>query len=124
MKVFLLSLCCLLATVTRLCAQNPSQNHQKAMDFEVNMTKNPQTGKVEHEKTMKAQLKVQSFIEQPSSQGGTPMIPIPNVNWIEMGPKQAGGRVRSICYVSTKVFAGGVGGGLWYCDNPTSVNYK
>ena len=43
---------------------------------------------------------------------------INNINWVELGPKNCGGRTRAICVdlndVSRKtVFVGSVGGGLW-----------
>ena len=55
------------------------------------------------------------------SRGLTMMSPI----WEERGPKNVGGRTRSIVYdpndvTNKKVWAGGVGGGLWYCNDITA----
>ena len=46
-------------------------------------------------------------------------------NWVERGPNNIGGRTRAIMFDPTdatnkKVFAGGVGGGLWYNNDITS----
>ncbi len=51
---------------------------------------------------------------------------IPNVEWDERGPNNIGGRTRAIMFdpndaTSKKVWAGGVGGGVWYNDDITSA---
>ena len=52
----------------------------------------------------------------------TLMAPI----WEERGPKNVGGRTRTVVYdpndlSNKKVWAGGVGGGLWYCNDITAA---
>lgn len=53
----------------------------------------------------------------------TLMAPI----WEERGPKNVGGRTRTVVYdpndlSNKKVWAGGVGGGLWYCNDITAAS--
>ena len=53
----------------------------------------------------------------------TLMAPI----WDERGPKNVGGRTRTVVYdpndlSNKKVWAGGVGGGLWYCNDITAAS--
>ena len=53
----------------------------------------------------------------------TLMAPI----WEERGPKNVGGRTRTVVYdpndlSNKKVWAGGVGGGLWYCNDITATS--
>ncbi|WP_338792665.1 choice-of-anchor D domain-containing protein [Bernardetia sp. MNP-M8] len=49
---------------------------------------------------------------------------IAGVNWVERGPNDVGGRTRALMYdpndgTGRKVWAGGVGGGLWYTNDIT-----
>ena len=52
---------------------------------------------------------------------------ITGVNWTERGPNDVGGRTRALMYdpndaTNKKVWAGGVGGGLWYTNDITVAN--
>jgi hypothetical protein len=49
------------------------------------------------------------------------------INWVERGPTNVGGRTRALIFdpndtAGTKVWAGGVGGGLWYNDDITTFS--
>ena len=51
---------------------------------------------------------------------------IPNLNWVELGPKNNGGRTRSLCVdmndaTGKTVFAGSVSGGIWKTTDITSA---
>ncbi len=51
---------------------------------------------------------------------------VPGINWEERGPSNVGGRTRVVMYdpndgTVKKVFAAGVGGGLWYTDDITDA---
>lgn len=53
--------------------------------------------------------------------------PISGVSWTERGPDNVGGRSRTLMFdpndaTNKKVWAGGVGGGLWYTNDITATN--
>ena len=85
-----------------------SQNHD--------MTRDPSTNSVPAIRTLKV------FEELKSSRARGP---IAGVNWAERGPDNVGGRTRALMFdpndgTGSKVWAGGVAGGLWYNNNITS----
>ncbi|MBN2776962.1 MAG: T9SS type A sorting domain-containing protein [Bacteroidales bacterium] len=52
--------------------------------------------------------------------------PIPGATWTERGPNNVGGRTRALMFdpndvTNKKVWAGGVGGGLWYNNDITNA---
>lgn len=80
------------------------------------MTKDPSLGYPPMEKL----LSISKDIEKASSNRSSS-------NWVERGPNNFGGRTRAIMFdpndqENKKVWAGGVGGGLWYNNNITDVN--
>ncbi|MBD3725344.1 MAG: hypothetical protein IE891_11385, partial [Flavobacteriaceae bacterium] len=67
-------------------------------------------------------LQLQMQLEQLELSGRVPGDGIDN-QWVERGPNNVGGRTRVLMFApgsTTKVFAGGVSGGLWVNDDITS----
>jgi hypothetical protein len=95
-----------------------------ASEFEANRTRDPITRKVHRERLDKArEIQLQSFAEQERTGIFTP---ISGVNFAERGPNNVGGRTRALMYdlndpAGMKVWAGGVGGGLWWTNNITAT---
>lgn len=72
--------------------------------------------------TPEATLQLQMQLEQLEALGRVPGDGIDN-QWVERGPNNVGGRTRVIQFApgsTTKVFAGGVSGGLWVNNDITS----
>lgn len=99
-----------------------------AMLQEIENTKDPAIGTVPRERLAKAWAMIQQQKAQKSTNPGV----LTAANWTERGPSNVGGRTRAIMYdpndgTHKKVWAGGVGGGLWYTNDitvasPTWVN--
>ena len=87
-------------------------------------TMDPKTGTVPVERLLLVQkLQRKQFAEQKAS--GTEG-PVPGISWSERGPDTVGGRTRALHYdlsdpTHKKVWAGGVGGGLWYTNDITAA---
>jgi hypothetical protein len=96
----------------------------KAIMQEIEKTKDPATGDVPIERLLIAeQIQQQKFAAQ-AAQGFN--SPVPGVSWTERGPNNIGGRTRALMYdrndpTFRKVWAGGVGGGLWYTNDITAA---
>ena len=111
-------------TATSMDKLSEMDQMDAAMRFEIKKTKDPRTGRVPVERLIAArQLQKQQFAQQKAS--GTEG-PVPGVNWAERGPDTVGGRTRAILYdlsdpTHKKVWAGGVGGGLWYTNDITAA---
>ena len=83
------------------------------------MTMDPALGYVPKLELVEAQKKM--FKQQKELLAKTE---IPNIVWNERGPNNVGGRTRAIMFDpndpnAKKVWAGGVGGGIWYNDDIT-----
>ncbi|HYF30901.1 MAG TPA: hypothetical protein VD993_07265 [Chitinophagaceae bacterium] len=108
-----------------LTAEAKADAPDEALLFEFMKTRDPVTGRVPRERLEFArQVQLQKFARQQSSgmRG-----PVPDVNWAERGPDSVGGRTRAMLYDRSdptfkKVWAGGVGGGLWYTNDITAAN--
>ncbi len=91
-----------------------------AREQEVQLTKDPSLGYVPMERLQSAfnQVKQQRFQRGPQLPANTAAA----ATWTERGPSNVGGRTRALMYdpndlTNKKVWAGGVGGGLWYTDD-------
>jgi len=87
-----------------------------AYDFE--MTKDPALGYPPVERMYRALEEIQSL------KAGLKTAAVPNFNWTEMGPDNAGGRTRAVMFdpndpEGKKVWAGGVTGGMWFNNDIT-----
>ncbi len=85
-----------------------------AAELDFLLTMNPATGRVPYQQKIKANENAQLKLMQKA--------PINNVNWIERGPNNVAGRTRALTFdpndpTASKVWAGGVGGGLWYTND-------
>ncbi|MDN5199939.1 PKD domain-containing protein [Fulvivirgaceae bacterium BMA10] len=90
-------------------------------DFE--MTKDPNLGYPPAERKLVAYKEAKRRL---AARIG-PLGAIQGVNWVERGPDNVAGRTRALMFDpndanNRKVWAGGVGGGLWYNDDITSAN--
>ncbi|HIA06638.1 MAG TPA: T9SS type A sorting domain-containing protein [Flavobacteriales bacterium] len=84
-----------------------------AIEYYNERRKNIKTGKIEIADMLKAEKAVYNFGKM-SKQSSL------NLNWIEMGPDNVGGRTRSLLIDNTnpnKMWAGSVGGGLFVTHN-------
>ena len=82
------------------------------------MTRDPSTNDVPVERALQAFGQVKKDFQAKA---------IPGVTWTERGPDNVGGRTRAIMFdpndgTSRTVWAGGVGGGLWYNTDITSAS--
>ena len=84
-----------------------------AVEYYNQIKKNQITGKIELSDVLKSEKEVREFFAN-RSKGGMDLV------WDEMGPDNVGGRTRAFLIdpVNPKrIYAGGVGGGLWISDN-------
>ena len=94
-----------------------------AAAFEILKTREPLTGEVPRERLDFArEIQRKHFAEQLVTGRQTN---VSNLNWTERGPDNVGGRTRAILYdqndpASKKIWAAGVGGGLWYTNDITA----
>jgi len=95
-----------------------------AIQQDIRRTKDPNTNSVPVQRLLKAK----NFKDQKLSQLNNNRLAtaVPGINWIERGPSNVGGRSRVIWYDLNdasngykKVWAGSVGGGLWYTNDIT-----
>lgn len=89
---------------------------QEALERDIEMMKDPATGKVPVERLLSAFAYKRDLSQ--ARLAGT----IPNVNWTSFGPKNQGGRTRAMIVdrndaTGNTLFAGSVGGGLWKTTN-------
>ncbi|MGB3078134.1 MAG: GEVED domain-containing protein, partial [Saprospiraceae bacterium] len=98
----------------------PSQDRPDlAFELDFLKTMDPATGEVPYERLYNANLELEKLIKK--------RVAIPGVSWTERGPNNVGGRTRCIMFdpndiTFKKVWAGGVGGGLWYTNDITVVS--
>ncbi|MBL4578109.1 MAG: T9SS type A sorting domain-containing protein [Flavobacteriales bacterium] len=84
-----------------------------AMEYYIERRKNVQTGKIEIADMLKADRAVANFGKASKLANTQASL---GLNWIEMGPDNVGGRTRGLIvdkFNSSKLYAGGVGGGLF-----------
>lgn len=89
-----------------------------AMQFDFFKTVDPSLGEVPNERLKIADEQMQEIFKNKSA--------ILGINWVERGPDNVGGRSRALMFDpndagNTKVWAGGVGGGLWYTNDITAA---
>ena len=90
-----------------------------AVSQNFDMTRDPSSNTVPVTRTLKA------FQEMKRSSFSAQKAPIAGVSWTERGPDNVGGRTRALMFdpndgTGSKVWAGGVAGGLWFNNNITS----
>ena len=96
----------------------------EATAFEILKTREPFTGQVPRERLDYArEVQRKHFTEQLVAGRQTN---VSNLAWTERGPDNVGGRTRAVLYdqndpAAKKVWAAGVGGGLWYTNDITAL---
>ncbi len=88
------------------------------MEAEMVPIRDPATGKIPLERLVKAREEIKRRLVQNVAVGG--------ITWNERGPNNIGGRTRALMFdpndaTAKKVWAGGVGGGLWYNNDITNA---
>ena len=95
-----------------------------ALRYEIARTMDPVTRDVPIERLDHArEVQLKSFGEQLRNEVYSPLS---GLGWTERGPDNVGGRTRAIMYdlndaSGNKVWAGGVGGGLWWTNDITAA---
>ncbi|MBI2966282.1 MAG: T9SS type A sorting domain-containing protein [Bacteroidetes bacterium] len=95
----------------------PQTGIRAAMERYHYMHLNVNTGKVETSDLVRSQYNVMEFVKK---QRAMKTASGDNLQWIEMGPNDVGGRTRAILFDrnnSNRVYAGQVSGGLWISNN-------
>ncbi|QSE97289.1 PKD domain-containing protein [Fulvivirga lutea] len=92
---------------------------------EFEMTMDPKLGYPPVQRQLEAFSKKQSILANKMDQ----LTAIPGVQWNERGPNNVAGRTRALMFdpndnESKKVWAGAIGGGLWYNDDITDPTKK
>jgi hypothetical protein len=100
---------------------------EKAIEQEIRLTKDPRTNRVPTERLITAKKVRDQKLSRFSS--SKVMASVSGINWQERGPSNIGGRTRALIFDLNdvangykKVWAGGVGGGLWYCNDITAAS--
>ncbi|TAE50252.1 MAG: hypothetical protein EAY69_01650, partial [Cytophagales bacterium] len=88
-----------------------------ALEHEFLYTHDPQTNTIPYEKLTEARQKVKDYFRQKGA--------IPNVQWIEKGPNNVGGRSRAMMFdpndaTNKKLWVGSSSGGVWYTNDITT----
>jgi PKD repeat protein len=96
----------------------PTDRPDLAAELEFMKTMDPALGAVPYERLFKANQDIDKELKR--------RAPITGVNWVERGPTNIGGRTRAIMFdpndgLHKKVWAGGVGGGLWFTNDITAA---
>ncbi len=89
-----------------------------AMELEFKKTRDPRLNRVPRERLWKAYQYMKELERQMANQ----KVKVLSLAWQERGPTNQGGRTRAIMFdpndpTYSRVFAAGVSGGLWVCDN-------
>ena len=89
-----------------------------AVSQNLEMTRDPLTNTAPVNRTLRA-------LQRVKSKAFDTKAAISGVNWVERGPDNVGGRTRALMFdpndgTGSKVWAGGVAGGLWFNNNITS----
>jgi hypothetical protein len=105
-------------------SDNEQDEMEKRMQQEIELIRDPKLGFVPTERLIRAlEFRNKKF-------GGHMMnraaAAVPGISWTERGPNNVGGRTRALIFDLNdnsngykKVWAGGVGGGLWYTNDIT-----
>lgn len=94
-----------------------------AMAHEHEITKDPATGKIPRERLFDAVAARDARMNSGRTNGA-----VQGINWQERGPNNVGGRTRAVIFDLNdaangykKIWAGGVGGGLWFTNDITAA---
>ncbi len=105
---------------------SPKSATQRA-EFERLQTKNLQTGKIPIDGRSKALERVEQQNNTMNARSSSPNV-VNQPRWLEIGPTDIGGRVRSLLLTSINTgFVGGISGGLWKGQGlsvPTNADWQ
>lgn len=112
---------CIVIPQILLAQVEDEDSPEERMRHETNMTIDPALGRVPFERLVQEREKLRKGL-----QDKTIKTAISGLNWYERGPNNIGGRTRALMFdpndaTKKRVFAGGVGGGLWYNNDITSA---
>ena len=104
--------------------EKPKDRIDLAVQQEIKRTRDPHTNSVPVQRLIHAKFfKDQKLVQSNNNRAATM---VPGINWMERGPSNVGGRSRVIWFdlidagnSYKKVWAGSVGGGLWYTNDIT-----
>jgi hypothetical protein len=112
----------------KIIEKNPSEKEverdgvDKALQQDFERTKDLRTGTIPIERLWEAKRVKDQRVARWGSQ--RPLTAVTGINWTERGPSNIAGRTRAIMFDLSdaangydKVWAGAVGGGLWYTNN-------
>lgn len=91
-----------------------------AWELDFLLTMDPSTKQPERQRLLNAYKEIKDQKEERVSSPGATTSP-----WVERGPTNVAGRTRAVVFdpnVTNKVWAGSVGGGLWYNNDITDAN--
>lgn len=108
--------------------KNKFDDPDKAWEYNFNMTVDPNLGYVPHERRDAAMRYAERLYREnwrKSKNEDSPQTAVGGIYWQERGPSNVGGRTRALMWdptvdSPTKVWSGGVSGGLWYNNNITN----
>jgi trimeric autotransporter adhesin len=118
-------------TLKKEALENEEQDEMdKAMAFQVERIKDISLGYVPTERLLVAkEVMEKKFAEQQNKNNDHSLFgPVSGITWAERGPNDIGGRSRAVAFDLngapgyTKVWAGGVGGGLWVTNDITAAS--
>lgn len=111
-------------TLKQLKKEAKQDGIDRAIAWDYDLTKEPGTGRVPVEKLMEARKVRDQII---AIKKINPLAPVSGITWEERGPNNVGGRSRVAWFDLgdaangyKKVWAGSVGGGLWYTNDITA----
>jgi hypothetical protein len=105
-----------------LFAQIENEDNPNArIEHEIRTTLDPKLGRVPYERLIAEREKLHEGLKNNSIKAA-----ITGLTWYERGPNNIGGRTRAVMFdpndaTKKRVWAGGVGGGLWYNNDITNA---
>ncbi len=118
-RYFLLGLFMFISQI--IIAQIENEDNPRArIEHDIKITLDPKLGRVPYERLIAEREKLHNGIKD-----NTIKAAISGLTWYERGPNNIGGRTRALMFdpndaTKKRVWAGGVGGGLWYNNDITS----
>lgn len=109
----------LISTVQSFAQIENEDNPKARIKHEINMTIDPKLGRVPYERLIAEREKLHEGLKNNSIRAA-----ITGLTWYERGPNNIGGRTRAVMFdpndiTKKRVWAAGVGGGLWYNNDIT-----
>jgi hypothetical protein len=121
MKKYLLFGLSMLISQTIIAQIENEDNPKARIEHDIKITLDPKLGRVPYERLIAEREKLHNGIKD-----NTIKAAISGLTWYERGPNNVGGRTRALMFdpndaTKKRVWAGGVGGGLWYNNDITNA---